>query len=52
MQDFESDVENLLGKYLEFEEKLLQIQDILSQSLISSYFSYIFSISISKSSIA
>ena len=31
MLDFESDIENLLGKYLVIERHILQIQDILLQ---------------------
>ena len=47
MLDFESDRENLQGKYLLIERHILQIQDILLQ-----YLPYKLSISLSKSSIA
>ena len=33
MLDFESDIENLEGKYLAIERHILQIQDILLQYL-------------------
>ena len=53
MLDFESDIENLKGKYLAIERQILQSQYILLQySLISRHFPYKFSISLSIPSIA